>query len=179
MGVWDTVGALGVPGILRVFSRRYEFHNVTLSRTVDRAYQALAIDEKRRYFEPAVWTQQRDAGKQVLAQAWFPGVHMDVGGGYRGAGLSNAALLWIQQAAAAAGLEFDAVVLGGFQPDSHAPLHNSRKFPFTLLPPHIRSIAGRDRSWETIHESARARYRDDESYRPRNLVQYMEEHGLD
>lgn len=56
IGVWDTVGALGVP--LRLFrrfnARKYSFHDTRLSRSIDHAYQALAIDEKRKPFAPSL-----------------------------------------------------------------------------------------------------------------------------
>ncbi|RYY30226.1 MAG: DUF2235 domain-containing protein, partial [Sphingobacteriaceae bacterium] len=49
IGVWDTVGALGIPS--RWFqwynNKKYQFHDTTLSSITDYAYQALAIDEKR------------------------------------------------------------------------------------------------------------------------------------
>lgn len=95
IGVWDTVGRLGIPswGPFKFFSRRFEFHNVNLSRTVDFAYQALAIDERRGAWKPAVWSQDSRASSQVLEQVWFPGVHMDVGGGYRQRGLSDGTFL--------------------------------------------------------------------------------------
>ncbi|HWH09146.1 MAG TPA: DUF2235 domain-containing protein, partial [Candidatus Thermoplasmatota archaeon] len=89
LGVWDTVGALGVPGRLRGLTmRRHRFHDVKLSSTVDHAYHAVAIDERRKAFAPALWeTDPANAG-QVVEQAWFPGAHSDVGGGYPEAGLS-------------------------------------------------------------------------------------------
>jgi hypothetical protein len=39
-----------------LINRRWQFHNVDLSTTVEAAFQALAIDEKRRPFEPALWS---------------------------------------------------------------------------------------------------------------------------
>ena len=44
-----------------LINRRWGFHDTALSRTVDLAYQALAIDEERGPFEPAMWHQQRAA----------------------------------------------------------------------------------------------------------------------
>ena len=44
LGVFDTVGALGVPGFMRHAPR---FHDVQLSARVLRARQALAVDETR------------------------------------------------------------------------------------------------------------------------------------
>src|SRR5258707_9879301 len=47
IGVWDTVGSLGIP--LKVFKKadaeKFQFHDVTLSSQVDFAYHALAINE--------------------------------------------------------------------------------------------------------------------------------------
>jgi hypothetical protein len=57
VGVWDTVGALGVPGTAFSYFRRrkYRFHDVELSSSVENAVHALAIDERRRSFAPSVW----------------------------------------------------------------------------------------------------------------------------
>src|SRR5262249_18991688 len=58
IGVWDTVGALGIPGFFRFLTRRsIGFHDMRLSRSVGYAYQALAIDENRGSFPAAVWLQ--------------------------------------------------------------------------------------------------------------------------
>jgi uncharacterized protein (DUF2235 family) len=86
IGVWDTVGSLGVPkiglGIVNtLLKHRWSFHDVQLSRSVDSAYQALAIDEQRKPFAPAIWQQQPGAIEQFLEQAWSSGVHSNVGGG--------------------------------------------------------------------------------------------------
>jgi uncharacterized protein (DUF2235 family) len=51
VGVWDTVGSLGIPGnsiFASRFNRRYQFHDLALSRMVKSARHALAIDERRR-----------------------------------------------------------------------------------------------------------------------------------
>src|SRR5579862_5148896 len=52
IGVWDTVGALGIPNLpsLPAISARWKFHDVTLSSYVENAFQALAIDERRKPF---------------------------------------------------------------------------------------------------------------------------------
>ncbi len=49
LGVWDTVGALGIPlQSFDWFNRRfYEFHDTELSSIVRHGYHALAIDEHR------------------------------------------------------------------------------------------------------------------------------------
>lgn len=112
MGVWDTVGALGIP--LRWFSwlnRKYTFHDVKLGSQIKYAYHALAVDEKRKIFEPALWEISEKAitapDPQICEQVWFPGVHSNVGGGYADCGLSDATLQWMINKAADTGLEFD------------------------------------------------------------------------
>jgi uncharacterized protein (DUF2235 family) len=85
VGVWDTVGALGIPidGFRPPWlSRLWTFHDTTLSRYVLNAFHAIAIDERRRPFRPTLWVQKDDAENQTLEQVWFSGAHCDVGGGY-------------------------------------------------------------------------------------------------
>lgn len=113
LGVFDTVGALGVPGMLRT---GHQFHDITLGRGVELARQALAIDERRRVFEPCLWAVPTDevdlqvgsgtGGRPRVKQVWFAGAHSDVGGGYPEQGLSNSTLRWMSDEARAAGLVF-------------------------------------------------------------------------
>jgi uncharacterized protein (DUF2235 family) len=53
LGVWDTVGALGIPlNVLEGFnSKFYEFHDTELSSIVENAYHAAAIDEHRQDYD--------------------------------------------------------------------------------------------------------------------------------
>lgn len=118
IGVWDTVGALGIPSVggwlARRFNKRYEFHDTTLSSRVGEAYQALAIDERRGPFVPTIWSQSDTApATQRLEQVWFTGAHSDVGGGNESHGLSDIALGWMLEKARDAGLAF---VENAFQP---------------------------------------------------------------
>lgn len=101
VGVWDTVGALGIPvGWLGRLSKFvFGFHDVTLTSWVDRAFQAVAVDERRRAFTPTLWVQElgaKEAG-QDLEQVWFAGAHADVGGGYAASerDLADIALRWM------------------------------------------------------------------------------------
>ena len=105
LGVWDTVGALGIPGpfLDRVDAALYQFHDTALSSVVDRAYQALALDEHRSDYAATLWDPDAAPG-QVFEQRWFPGAHSDVGGGYPDRRLSDLALRWMQDRAADAGL---------------------------------------------------------------------------
>jgi uncharacterized protein (DUF2235 family) len=102
VGVWDTVGRMGVPGLGQSLAKALEigshFHNVQLGTHIRRAYHAVAIHERRGTFPPALWEKNPDApATQVLEQRWFPGVHSDVGGGYIERGLSDLALDWMAQ----------------------------------------------------------------------------------
>ncbi|WP_405162332.1 DUF2235 domain-containing protein [Nocardia sp. NBC_01499] len=110
LGVFDTVGALGVPGLT---SLRYKFHDVKLAPSVHCARQALAIDERRRNFEPCLWEVPVEPnvkyrrGFQRVKQVWFEGVHSDIGGGYSECGLSDITLRWMVREAESVGLVFD------------------------------------------------------------------------
>lgn len=109
IGVFDTVGAMGVPGIT---SWRYRFHDLRLSPGVHTARQALAIDERRRIFSPCLWEITDEAGvtqqrPDRVKQVWFEGCHTDVGGGMPDSRLSDRSLHWMVREAQAQGLEFD------------------------------------------------------------------------
>ncbi|SUA43147.1 Uncharacterized conserved protein [Nocardia africana] len=109
LGVFDTVGALGVPLLT---SWRYRFHDVRLSRNVRYARQALAIDERRRMYAPCLWEITDDpeggpSGADRVRQVWFEGVHTDIGGGYADSRLSDITLRWMVEQARTAGLSFD------------------------------------------------------------------------
>jgi Uncharacterized alpha/beta hydrolase domain (DUF2235) len=97
VGVFDTVGALGVP--VHAFSnwnrRRFQFHDVTLGSNVDFAFHALAIDEKRGPFQASLWQYPNHKHFTDVEQVWFPGVHSNIGGGYPDRGLSDRVLQWM------------------------------------------------------------------------------------
>lgn len=84
IGVWDTVGALGIPlSWLNQFNPvPHKFHNTKLGDKVDAAYHAVAIDERRTAYTPTLWDPLPDGSTRTLEQVFFPGVHSDVGGGY-------------------------------------------------------------------------------------------------
>jgi hypothetical protein len=86
IGVFDTVGSLGIPGgVGRLLNRRrYEFHDTRLSGLVDLACHAVAIDEHRKQFAPTLWTSVPIPIPQHptrVQQRWFVGDHANVGGG--------------------------------------------------------------------------------------------------
>jgi uncharacterized protein (DUF2235 family) len=83
VGVFDTVGALGLPVLTDIFQfYRHVFHDRKLDSHVKCGLQALAIDENRKVFAPVPWDESKEDGSRHLEQVWFPGVHSDIGGGY-------------------------------------------------------------------------------------------------
>jgi len=106
IGVWDTVGSLGVPFTGVPFGRDYfQWHDTKLSKIVDYAYHALAIDEHREDFSATLWSA-RKPGNIDVEQRWFCGAHSNIGGGYRRDPLPTLALAWLMQKAGACGLAF-------------------------------------------------------------------------
>ena len=199
IGVWDTVGALGIPvgpsRLIRLVNKRWEFHNTDLSTQVDAAYQALAIDEKRGPFEPSLWkVQENTSANQEVEQVWFSGAHSDVGGGYEHHGLSDIPLLWIVDRATRAGLAFQE---GAFvheapagteadredvvrtctrvMPDPHAELHESRKGIYRLMRPFKRSPDFSDTSCQKVAATAVQRRLKDPAYAPTKFVGYLDD----
>jgi uncharacterized protein (DUF2235 family) len=56
IGVFDTVKALGLPGVIDVVNPfRHEFHDNELSTRVEIGLHALSIDENRKTFAPVQW----------------------------------------------------------------------------------------------------------------------------
>jgi uncharacterized protein (DUF2235 family) len=151
VGVWDTVGALGIPvpfwGTLG--EREFLFHDTAPSKIVNHARHAVSIDENREDFEPTLWSEK--AGLD-LAQVWFPGVHSDVGGGYAEPGLSHCAIQWMIQEAAGFGLELEPHLTGAIRPDPHDKQHNERKGIYLVRSKHVRPISG------PVHVSAKQRW---------------------
>lgn len=138
VGVWDTVGALGIPdGIVPILekfdqaldARLYGFLDTDLNPRVEAAYHAVAIDEHRKPFLPTLWTDPKSAPARVnvagsnVEQTWFVGAHSNVGGGYADCGLSDIALKWMIDRAAKNGLNFDAAKVAAVRP---APLAKRR-----------------------------------------------------
>jgi len=97
VGVWDTVGALGIPiDWNKKNVKEFSFVNTKVARQVEYAFQALALDEHRNLFTPTLWEQPEDAHNlKKLKQCWFPGVHSNIGGSYPDAGISNITLAWM------------------------------------------------------------------------------------
>ncbi|MFZ0589914.1 MAG: DUF2235 domain-containing protein [Bryobacteraceae bacterium] len=112
VGVWDTVGSLGIPAIFGgVGPVVYGFLDTSLHPDVLNAYHAVAIDERRAEFPPSLWTTSSTSSQKV-EQVWFCGVHSVVGGGEppdqsASSTLSDITLAWMMDKACALGLELD------------------------------------------------------------------------
>ena len=194
IGVWDTVGALGIPGTAAWFPyarSRYQFHDTELSKIVKRAYQALALDEHRADFQPAIWTRNpntikpgenltsKKAEQVEIEQRWFIGAHADVGGGNDrdGAGrkpdpLPDLPLAWLQHKAMDAGL----ACTGQFEPSEDAwrgfPRNSYAEFIYGIYKEFKSAFdrrVGRGVN-ETIDDSVWRRWIADKGYRSPSLV---------
>jgi uncharacterized protein (DUF2235 family) len=113
LGLWDTVSSVG--WMWEPTHLQYTKDNPE----VEVVRHAIALDERRAYFPQNRWTDKPRAGQDVL-EAWFPGVHCDVGGGYpeMESGLSKTALRWMVGHAANAGLKIDAAAAARMLPGS-------------------------------------------------------------
>lgn len=182
---WDTVGSLGIPSlevpiikdlpkIKNFFSgvnhERYDFHDTELSPQVKHAFHALALDERRRHFEPALWKKTEETMKADLKQCWFPGVHSNIGGGVEDQEIADMTLAWmIQQLSPYLGFDdnyLDSIIVnndgiskgqwatGGFYDDWKTWLLNWGG--------KARELGVDDNNGETMHRSVRVR-RDFES----------------
>jgi uncharacterized protein (DUF2235 family) len=180
LGVWDTVGALGVPErwtLASLVNRRHRFHDTCLSSRVAAARHAVAIDERRSSFEPTLWDNvdalNAWAADLPYRQEWFPGVHAAVGGGGHDRSLASGALLWVMEGAAARGLAFDAGALAeaASEADPLGPLEPS---PRRGLLARLLALGARDRdgplSVRAVSAPARTRWHRDPGYRPPTLA---------
>jgi uncharacterized protein (DUF2235 family) len=171
IGVWDTVGALGLPGRVGevLDSAKVSYHNVDLHPTIQNAYHALAIDEQRVPFRPTLWT--RPAGwTGTLEQAWFTGVHCNVGGGYSPDGLANEALHWMVERAELHGLELNHKYLDYFLPCFNSTLNVSMTWLYRAFGKNIRTLGEHREHGECIHRSVLDRLALEEcGYQPVNV----------
>jgi uncharacterized protein (DUF2235 family) len=172
LGVWDTVGALGIPiSILNFINRKkYGFHDTELSSIVKNAYHAIATDEHRELYKACLWSgKNKPRNLSEVEQRWFLGAHGDVGGGYEDRRLSDIALRWIQDKAIAVGLSLDPVPLAddnylGTIHDSYADFLDG-KYQYTekrFYRPFDRSAALN----LTVDESLWIRKQADSTYKP-------------
>ncbi len=181
VGVWDTVGALGIPfSLLGLLDRKDEFYDTKMGSNVVTARHALAIDERREDFEPTVWTPRKGVD---LRQVWFAGVHSDIGGAYgpdreTGACVSDTALAWMLDEAGAAGLVLEPHLRARLTDGVRAPVNRSRRHIYRFRKPLYRNLVVPGKPTK-IHHSVQRRYLEDANYRPPQLQRLIEEKGWD
>jgi len=159
VGVWETVGALGVPDDLEILNFFFEkkenwrFHDTKLGRHIEIARHAMALDEIRSSFTIARWNDID--GHANAKEVWFPGAHSDVGGGYADSDLSDGALEWMIDESHAAGFQFRAGVSEALAPNPNGVMRNSYKGAFAKLrsrPRNIDAMIAAEPNW--FHPSA-------------------------
>jgi hypothetical protein len=205
VGVWDTVGDLGIPWLsLEGLSwlSSHGFLTTGLRRPIEHGFHALAIDEHRLAFSPTLWTVRQtdhpdpDAPPPrditSVEQRWFVGAHANVGGGYESDILPQVPLRWLMKKASLHGLAFrNDVTLDGDEPTARIT-DSYGDFMYGLYhlvsAPHYRTIGappapaddGTNTTVnETIDASVFARWRANAGYRPQNLSVWAAQHGVD
>ncbi|MGY4334952.1 uncharacterized protein (DUF2235 family) [Bradyrhizobium sp. LB7.2] len=203
LGVFDTVGSLGVPVGISRFKKSHSFLNTSLRTPNIAAAHALAIDEHRPDFAPTLWTRSvpkdpnadQPRAPRSLAEAeqrWFVGAHANVGGGYSNDLLSQRPFAWMMKRAAAQGLSFRSDV-DQFSPTIRSPIIDSYGsflggFYRYLQREHQRPIgadpidsrtAVESSINESIDGSVFERWQSDETYRPKNLSAWAERRRAD
>ncbi|MEP5154804.1 DUF2235 domain-containing protein, partial [Planktotalea sp.] len=142
LGIWDTVGAMGLPGFLgvvaKITNKKYAFHDMELSSSVRSAYHAVALDERRKAYPPSLWDNlpelnsrsQRD--DEPYQQKWFAGDHGSIGGGGAVRGLSAHTFGWVAKGAQQQHLELNEKALEAVRAlcQSADPV-NKKKLGFT------------------------------------------------
>jgi uncharacterized protein (DUF2235 family) len=156
VGVWDTVGSLGIPAIFGGIDKtKFGFLDTKLHPDVKNAYQCLAIDEQRVQFAATLWDPLPAPALgqlpvQTLEQVWFSGCHGDVGGGTsQGSTIDNGTRLcditmgYMVAKAQALGLTFDPAIAAryGTLPSEFSLDPIRQTWNPTDGPPHLRPVA--------------------------------------
>ena len=206
LGVWDTVGALGLPfGNFPILGKAdMQFLNTGIRVSNKFAFHAMAIDEHRKAFAPTLWTVDylngtpRPHHHRTLSQVeqrWFVGAHANVGGGYENDLLAQTPLKWMMDKATARGLAFrrdlDLDAPGAPPPisDSYSEFMGGAYKVLTLGHRYYRPIGPepipssatemRENINETIDGSVFERWRSDNAYRPSNLAEWAARREVD
>lgn len=186
LGVWDTVGARGIPvalfgAVAAFWNRRYQFHDMALSSLVASARHAVACDERRVFYEPTLWDNlpnlnaRRGMGRTgaPYQEQWFIGDHAIVGGSAKTDALSRYTMQWVAEGAP------DLTFRAGLKPDIDGAdfTHPS---PRLTNPGGVYNIAQNLLAWRAgpkdeseLHETTRNRLRDLADYRPQSLKRFF------
>lgn len=204
VGVWDTVGALGIPAfnIPGISQSALKFHHTGLRKPIRSAFHAIAVDEHRAKFAHTPWTVRTRPGANAPApmrpldcveQRWFVGAHANVGGGCYNDALAQLPLRWMMRKANGRGLAFrNELELNGSEhlgpiSDSYREFMKGayswvsrRNFRAIAPKPHTAQDGSTHRRVnETIDKSVFRRWIDDPTYRPENIVDWAERYGVD
>jgi uncharacterized protein (DUF2235 family) len=206
VGVWDTVGALGLPfgNIPGVSRSSFGWLHTGLRRPLQNAYHAIAVDEHRLSFGPTLWTVRKsndpkDAaaappprGLESVEQRWFVGAHANVGGGYDSDLLAQIPLRWMMKKASVHGLAFkhdvelDGDALAAGIADSYRKfmggVYSKVSRPYYRPvgeAPQQRADGTHSNVNETIDVSVFQRWQADPSYRPPGLAEWARRQSTD
>ncbi|WP_439923558.1 DUF2235 domain-containing protein [Nitrobacter sp. JJSN] len=198
VGVWDTVGSIGIPAgdFTGISSKQFDYLQTGLRLPIQNGYHALAIDEHRAKFAPTIWDVHRSTAKprslSSVEQRWFVGAHANVGGGYETDLLAQPPLRWLMKKAESQGLTFRSEVdLDG--DDVTAQIKDSYKefmygaysvvsrpfFRTIGAAPDVRDDGTHTNVNETIDANVFKRWRADPTYRPQNLVEWAQHKHVD
>ena len=200
VGVWDTVGFLGIPAfaIPGISRPTFGYLQTGLRLHIEHGFHALAIDEHRRAFEPTLWTVStpkdpngpRAAPRTIASveQRWFVGAHGNVGGGYESDLLAQAPLRWMTTKASLYGLTFrnDVDIIRASVNDSRKEFLDgtyarvSRGLFRTIgVAPDIHDDGAHTTVNETIDQSVFDRWRAVPTYRPKTLREWATRKDFD
>lgn len=194
LGVFDTVASIGAPNL----SSRDRpvsdvvFENGTISPNIAEALHLVALDEKRKAFQPTLMNQD-----DRVTEIWFSGAHSDVGGGYRYDGLSDVTLQFMLEELARRNLgirlfapetvDYDAIARENpdidldyddivIQPNPLGRTHQQERSPLSALitlDDRLLCVNSDDRPNEAVkpfvHRAVIERVLADPEYRPRSL----------
>ena len=200
IGVFDTVGSLGVPFKLwrRIKGEAYPFLNTGLRQHNEFAFHAMAIDEHRKDFMPTLWsnmgaTAAKPRSIERTEQRWFVGAHANVGGGCFDDPLAQLPFKWLEQKATRLGLAFkdefvtEDITATAIISDSFAEFAGGWYRIFKLgirynrligLPPRNEG-PGITNINETINSSVFHRWRGNPKYRPPGLQKWAKDKRID
>lgn len=181
LGIWDTVGARGLPlailgPVAMLWNRRYKFHDMQLSSLVRSARHAVAVDERRVFYKPALWDNldgkeglnkgNDDSPLRNYQQMWFIGNHGIVGGSAEAQQLAAIPLMWVLNGAGR--LTRDKHVI--FPPVAENPLVDADEIvPKSFILKSWRK-GPRPEQAHHIHHTVTKRMRARPDYRPGSLV---------
>ncbi len=196
---FDTVASIGKPNLDDSEKPVSDvvFEDGTVSKTLDEALHLVSLDDSRKAFLPTLMNAE-----ERVTEVWFPGVHSDVGGGYRDDGLSDLTLQFALdefqrrelglRTLAPADLDFDSLVAPDadydidlddveLQPDPLGKAHFQRRLPFatrltlTVRTPRV-NVADRPSDVPPlVHWSVSERIHGSGGYRPRALRRLLHE----